>query len=150
MEDCQKIYNFSEIRNPLNMKDESPFSLSSGIISVIGKDSVNRDEEKNVGKQIQVPIDGLAFTDAKIKKEDKFIALDSFISKIDADDKNSAALNLTLLFTRLSEVAGREENVRHVHIITECFSNWFAISLSAVGEFKIKKTVSYRFLTQSN
>ena len=109
MEDCQKIYNFSEIRNPLNMKDESPFSLSSGIISVIGKDSVNRDEEKNVGKQIQVPIDGLAFIDAKIKKEDKFIALDSFISKIDADDKNSAALNLTLLFTRLSEVAGREE-----------------------------------------
>lgn len=51
------------------MKDESPFSLSSGIISVIGKDSVNRDEEKNVGKQIQVPIDGLHSLMQRLKRK---------------------------------------------------------------------------------
>ena len=87
------------------MKDESPYSFFSGIKSIIGKDSVNCVEEKSVGKRIQAPINGFAFIDAKIKKKGKFVALDPLISNIDADEMNPA-FNLTLLFTRLSEIAG--------------------------------------------
>ena len=111
-DDCQKFFDWIEVRNPFNMIDDNLHSLSTGVVSVKGKDKVNCDDAENIGAIIQKKLDDTTFTEAKIKKKDLLVPLDSLTnSPLDADSKDAVSVNPTLLFTRLAAIAEREENV---------------------------------------
>ena len=75
-EDCQKFFEWIEVRNPFNMVDDNLPSLSTGCVSIKGKDKVNCDDAENIGEKIQSQLDDIVFTDAKILKKDLLVPLD--------------------------------------------------------------------------
>ena len=101
--DCQKLYDWFEIRNPFSMKDGNLYSLSSGVVPVHGKDQVNCDGTGSIGTRVQESLTDLKFHEAKIKRKNGFVALDSLTRSISKDEKNPVCVNHTLLFTRLAE-----------------------------------------------
>ena len=109
--DCQKFYNWFEIRNPFSMKDGNLYSLSTDIVSVHGKEKVNCEEAEEIGARVQESLNDLKFSETKIKRKDRFVALDSLTRSIGNDEKDPICVNPTLLFTRLAAIAEREENV---------------------------------------
>ncbi|XP_066924439.1 uncharacterized protein [Clytia hemisphaerica] len=111
-EDCQKFFEWIEVRNPFNMVDDNLHSLSTGCISIKGKEKVNCDDAENVGKKIQSQLDDVVFTEAKFLKKDLLVPLDHLTNEpLDVDSKDLVSVNPTLLFTRLAAIAEREENV---------------------------------------
>ena len=64
-DDCQKFYEWIEVRNPFNMVDNNLHSLSTGCISVKGKDRVNCEEAESIGESIQKKLDGTLFTEGE-------------------------------------------------------------------------------------
>ena len=111
-DDCQKFFEWIEVRNPFNMVDNNLHSLSTGCVSIKGNDRVNCDDAECIGASVQKKLDDTLFTEAKIKKKDLIISLDTLTnSPLDADTKDAVSVNPTLLFTRLAAIAEREENV---------------------------------------
>ena len=109
-EDSLKFFCWLEKRNPFIYKDKHLHSLSSGVVSIKGKDNVNCDEAETVGEKIQESIDGKVFTDAKIKRKDEAKSLAVIQNTIIVEDE-PIAVDSTSLFTRLAAVAQREEDV---------------------------------------
>ena len=93
------------------MKDGNLQSLSTGVVSVLGKDPNNCDDAEEIGARIQKGLDNQKFTEAKIIKKDRFVSLDVLTRSIKVDEKNPICVNPTLLFTRLAAIAQRDENV---------------------------------------
>ena len=85
MNDCQKFYNWFEIRNPFNMKDGNLYTLSTGIVSVHGKDKVNCEEAEEIGGRVQESLNDIKFSETKIKRIDA--ALDSITRSIGNEKK---------------------------------------------------------------
>jgi len=84
------------------MIDDNLHSLSTGVVSVKSKDKVNCDDAENIGSVIQKKLNGVTFTEAKIKKKDLLVPLHSLAnSPLDAENKDVISVNPTLLFTRL-------------------------------------------------
>ena len=110
-EDSRKFFEWFETRNPFTYEDTNLHSLSTGAVSVIGKDMVNCENAEAVGLSIQQSLDNVNFTDATIKRKDQLRSLESLTKSIKIDDKNSIFLNSTRLFTRLAAIAQREEDV---------------------------------------
>ena len=80
-DDCQKFYEWIEVRNPFNMVDNNLHSLSTGCISVKGKDRVNGEEAESIGESIQKKLDGTLFTEGKILKKDLIVNLEALTNK---------------------------------------------------------------------
>jgi hypothetical protein len=94
------------------MIDDNLHSLSTSVVSVKSKDKVNCDDAENIGSVIQKKLNGVTFTEAKIKKKDLLVPLHSLAnSPLDAENKDVISVNPTLLFTRLAAIAEREDNV---------------------------------------
>jgi hypothetical protein len=110
-EDSRKFFEWFETRNPFTYEDTNLHSLSTGVVSVIGKDMVNCENAEAIGQSIQQSLDNVNFTDAKIRRKDQLRSLESLTQSIKIDDKNSIFLNSTRLFTRLAAIAQREEDV---------------------------------------
>ena len=64
----QQFFNWFEIRNSFNMKDGNLYSLSTGLVSVYGKDPVNCDEAEIIGARVQESFDDSSFTQIKRRK----------------------------------------------------------------------------------
>ena len=111
-EDCQKFFDWIEVRNPFNMIDSNLHSLSTGSVSMRGKDKVNCDDAESIGAKIQSKLDNAIFTEAKILKRDLIVSLDALTNEpLDIDSKDPVSVNPTLLFTRLAAIAEREDDV---------------------------------------
>ena len=63
-----------------------------------------------MGEKIQVNLDNVAISEAKIKRKDRITGLDMKVNSV-LIDKKPVTVNPNLLFNRLSALAGREENV---------------------------------------
>ena len=109
--DATKFYQWFEIRNPFTCKSSDLYSLSNGTVSISGKDKVNCENAEIIGENIQKGLDGIAFTNAKIRRKDQVQPLASLKKTTKIDEKTSIHINSSCLFTRLAAVAQREKNV---------------------------------------
>ena len=110
-EDSRNFFEWFETRNPFTYEDTNLHYLSTGAVSIIGKDMVNCENAETVGLSIQQSLANVNFTDATIKRKDQLRSLESLTKRIKIDDKNSIFLISTRLFTRLAAIAQREEDV---------------------------------------
>ena len=95
---CQQFFNWLEIKNSFNMKDGNLYSLSTGLVSVYGKDTVNCNQAGIIGTHVQESFDDSKFTKIKFKKKDLFVPLASLKRSITSiDEKNPVFINSTLL-----------------------------------------------------
>ena len=78
--------------------------------STIGKDAVNCEESEKLGEEIHKKQDGETMATATIKRKDQFKSLESLINTVKIGD-SSEIINPTILFTRLTAMAQREEDV---------------------------------------
>ena len=96
-------------RNPFSFQDENLHSLSTGVISMTSKDSVNCEEAEELGLKIQTELDNISLSSATIKRKNQIKPLSSLLNTIKIDDAK-VYISTTVLFTRLAAVAKREEN----------------------------------------
>ena len=108
-EDRLKFTTWLEERNPFTYKDEHLHSLSTGIVSVIGKDSVNCERAEELGWQIQEELDNMSLADASVKRKNQIKPLDAFQNTVKINEVQ-VYVNTTFLFTRLAAVAKREKD----------------------------------------
>ena len=98
-------------RNPFNFPDEHLHSLSSGFISDSNKDGINCDKAEDLGAAIPKSFDGESIATAVVCKKDCLKPLEALKSTIKID-KNMEYVNTKVLFTRLTALAQREDNVQ--------------------------------------
>ena len=110
VEDYDKFRSWLEKRNPFLYTDSNLHSLSTGLTSMSGKDTVNCDESEKLGTAIHKRLNGNTLATASIKRKDQFRSLESLSNTIKICD-SSESINPTVLFTRLTAVAQREEDV---------------------------------------
>ena len=110
-QDYEKFKSWLEERNPFTYSDENLHSLSTGLISTAGKDAVNSDESEKLGKEIHKKLDGETIISTTIKQKDQFKSLESLSNTIKIDG-NKESINPTVLFTPLTAMARREEDVQ--------------------------------------
>ena len=110
-DDCITFLTWFESRNPFNMESNDLHSLSTGVVSVKGVDKVNCEDAEAIGALIHGMLDNVNLTKAKIKKKDQLSSLDSLTKMVRVGEQSSVCVNPTVLFTRLTAIAQREENV---------------------------------------
>ena len=68
------------------------------------------DSAESVGLNLHKKLDNVSMRDAKIKRSEMIIGLNSKTNKVNVE-KKAVPINPSVLFTRLSALAGREDNV---------------------------------------
>ena len=96
-------------RNPFGFEDENLHSLSTGIISMTSKDSVNCEDAKELGLKIKKELDNVSLSAATIKRKNQIKPLASLLNTVKVDEVQ-VYVSTTVLFTRLAAIAKREEN----------------------------------------
>ena len=95
-------------RNPFGFEDENLHSLSTEIISMTSKDSVNCEDAEELGLKIQKELD-VSLGAATIKRKNQIKPLASLLNTVKVDEVQ-VYVSTTVLFTRLAAIAKREEN----------------------------------------
>ena len=95
--------------NPFGFEDENLHSLSTGIISMTSKDSVNCEDAKELGLKIKKELDNVSLSAATIKRKNQIKPLASLLNTVKVDEVQ-VYVSTTVLFTRLAATAKREEN----------------------------------------
>ena len=95
-------------RNHFGFEDENFHSLSTRIISMTSKDSVNCEDAEELGLKIQKELD-VSLGAATIKRKNQIKPLASLLNTVNVD-KIQVYVSTTVLFTRLAAIAKREEN----------------------------------------
>ena len=98
-------------RNPFEFIDANLHLLSSCLISAAGKDQVNCDNAKQLGTVTHQQLDGTSLANANIKRRGCFHSLASLFSIIKVDDRQ-VFMDSSVLFTRLTAIAQREDDVK--------------------------------------
>ena len=106
--DCQKFLSWLQQQNPFSFEDEHLHSLSSRLFSKTSIDQVNCEEAEELGFNIHKQLDSLQFISATVRRKDQLHALDSLCNSVKIEGK-AVSINQTLLFTRLTAIAQREE-----------------------------------------
>ena len=101
--DFNKLLDWLNDHNPFDRSEKRLKSLSTGIIT----DPVKKAE--TVGNTIQEQLDNMKLCEVKIKRKDMVQCVDSNINKVTVDTK-SVNINQTVLVTRLTALAGRNED----------------------------------------
>jgi hypothetical protein len=109
-DDSEVFIQWFKKRNPFAYNDSNLHSLSTGLVSVSGKDEVNCEKAEQLGRKIQVSLDNLTIMEATIKRSDQLRPLDYLCNTVKVE-KHSVYINPTVLFTRLAAIAQSEENV---------------------------------------
>ena len=84
-------------------------SLSTGLTASVG-DGINCDQAEQVGFEIQKKLDNACIEDVKFKRKDQVRTLEDLPPEIIIESK-TIHINLTILFSRLTALASREDNV---------------------------------------
>ena len=96
-------------RNPFGFEDENLHSLSTGIISMTSKDSVNCEDAEELGLKIQKELDNVSLSAGTIKSKNQIKPLASLLNTVKVDEVH-VYVSTTVLFTRLAAIAKRKEN----------------------------------------
>ena len=73
--DWDKFKSWLVSHNPFAYEDEHSHALSSGSISITGKDEVNCEQAEELGLVIQSKLDGKKVSELKIKRNDQVKSL---------------------------------------------------------------------------
>ena len=132
-------------RNPFGFEDENLYSLSTGIIFMTSKDSVNSEYAEELGLKIQKELDNVSLSTATIKRKNQIKTLASLLNTVKVDEVQ-VHVSTTVLFTRLAAIAKREENEKNFdyELATEAmslFKNNLMRSLDKPSEKCYSKTM---------
>lgn len=107
--DCEKLLGWFEERNPFLVPGVDLYALSSGLVSVNGKDMVNCEEAEIIGESIQKKVDNLMFNEIIVKRNDKVKSLNSLFDKSSSTEEKIA--DPKIMFTRMIAIAEREDDL---------------------------------------
>ena len=96
-------------RNTFGFEDENLHSLSTGVISMTSKDSVDCEHAEELGLNIQKELDNVSLSAATIKGKNQIKPQASLLNTVKLDEVQ-VYISTTVLFTRLAAIAKREEN----------------------------------------
>ena len=68
--DCETFYLWLTTHNPFQVQDKNLYSLSSGLVSIVGKDLVNCEKAEEVGSMIQKSFDNTPFKKCTVRTKD--------------------------------------------------------------------------------
>ena len=108
-EDGLKFTTWLEESNPFTYEDKHLHSLSTGIVSIEGKDNVNCERAEGLGLIIQKELDNTSLSSASIKRKHQIKPLDTLLNTVKVNEVK-VYLNATTLFTRLAAIAKREDD----------------------------------------
>jgi hypothetical protein len=104
-QDLQKLITWFESNNPFNGCNSHLCSLSSGVVAA-DSDNITCDDAESVGEAVMKSMDGLPFTDVKIKKQSQIRTLAQVNST--ATVQRKFELDSGLLFGRLLLIMQRQ------------------------------------------
>ena len=110
-QDCLKFYDWLFLRNPFHIPDENLHSLSSGMMSIRGKDDVNCERAEDVGNDIQAALDNISYNSASMKRKDQVKTLASLQHSNTESTSGDAVVDSRAMFNRMITVAEREDNI---------------------------------------
>ena len=103
--DFEKVYKWLVDHNPFDRNKTRLRSLASRIIA---NQILTCESSESVGHAIQMRIDNLKVCEVKIHRKESVVCLDTEKNKVDVG-MSSISMNPTVLFTRLSTLAGRSK-----------------------------------------
>ena len=109
-EDYKMFRDWLEQRNPFTSVDEHLHSLTSGWVSISGEDLVNCERSENIGASIQQTLDGQNLATATVQRKTCIRPLEA-LGNVVKRDKEQVHVNPIILFTRLTAIAERENDV---------------------------------------
>lgn len=69
-DDCSKFVSWLRPRHPFKIKDRNLHSLSTGIVSITGKDDVSSEKAEEIGKSIQNSFDNTPYSKCSVRRKD--------------------------------------------------------------------------------
>ena len=109
-EDLEKIKLWLEAHDPFDENEPFLKSISTGLTAT-EEDGINCDVAEKVGQEIHSKLDGVSFSEAKIKRNDQIHTLESLKMGVKID-KEKVNVDPLLLFTRLLVLVEREEDMK--------------------------------------
>ena len=108
--DLKKLLQWFYQHEPFDVNEPNLKCIANGLVASHDDNKVNCDETESVGHAIQVKLDGVCIADAKIKRSQQIVTLDSLRNVVKID-KSPVQINPMLLFNRLIVLVDREENM---------------------------------------
>ena len=109
-EDLEKIKLWLETHDPFDENEPFLKNIATGVTAT-EEDRINCDTAENIGQEIQNKLDGLPFTETKVKRNDQIRTLK--ILKVGVQiGKEKVNVDPLLLFSRLLLLVEREEDVK--------------------------------------
>ena len=109
---CMLFYSWLSDRNPFQIEDTNLHSLSTGVVSELGKDQVNCEQSEEIGRLIQASFDDMPYSACKIRRKQQVVNLLSLQNFRQRPQKSSACnVDSRIIFNRLILVAGRLERL---------------------------------------
>ena len=108
--DLNNIQQWFDQHEPFDLTEKRLRSLSSGLIAA-DDDCINCDKVEEIGARIQEQLDNLSIPDASIRRKDQIQALNHLYPAIQID-KQKVHFNPSILFTRLTAILQREEDIK--------------------------------------
>ena len=124
-EDNKIFRDWLEQRNPFTFVDEYLHSSTSGWVSISGEDLVNCERSEKIGASIQQTLDGQNLATATVQRKTCIQPLEALWNVVKID-KEQVHVNPIILFTRLTAITERENDVEKYfsfeihHILHRC------------------------------
>lgn len=109
-EDCERFLAWLTTKNSFMLPDVHLFSLSNGVVSIVGKDDGNCEKVEEIGLTVQKALDDVSVTNASIKRKDLIKPLDplQYVKKVKS---GIGSIDSKVMFNRMIAVAEREESL---------------------------------------
>ena len=116
LEHIDKFHNWFKTRNIFLVEDGNLYSLSTGLVSEIGKDDVNCEDAEEIGRLIQRTFDDSVVNACCIKRKDLLKPISSLLNTKTktGKDKSITTDNEQALFIRLIAIADRVDSIETV------------------------------------
>ena len=88
------------MRNPFLIPDENIHSLSSGMMSIKGKDDVNCERAEDLGNDIQAALDNISYNSTPVKRKDQLKTLASLHHSNTESTSGDAVVDSCAMFNR--------------------------------------------------
>ena len=109
--DSLTLYDWLSTHSPFDAADVRLRSISFGITVPHNDSLINCDNTERIGEAIQKGLDGVLHA-AKIKSKSKLQPIDSLYNDVVIKERKYINLKATALFTRLTAVAQREDDMK--------------------------------------
>jgi hypothetical protein len=103
------LFEWFEVHDPFDDNRARLQSLPSGLI---GDDSVNCDQAEDVGRKIQLKLNGISVTKASIKRSEHVKSLATTKNTVRINNQQTVNIDLARLFTRLIVLVERCEVIK--------------------------------------